>query len=123
MEQRPPSEWIRVPNAHQVLIDPQDFDLVQRIRGLDTRTSPHQDNVYLFSGILICDCCGARMTRKTNRAKGREYHYYYCPTGKRKGCSQPVMLKEDNLIDCVRDSLKGYIDNVASLETMLSNID
>ena len=123
MEQRPSSEWIRIPNAHQALIDPQDFDLVQRIRGLDTRTSPHQDTVYLFSGILICDCCGARMTRKTNRAKGREYHYYYCPTGKRKGCSQPVMLKEDDLIVCVRDSLKGYIDNVASLETMLSNID
>ena len=123
MEQRPSSDWIRVPDAHQALIDPQDFDLVQRIRGLDTRTSPHQDTVYLFSGVLICGCCGARMTRKTNRVKGREYHYYYCPTGKRKGCDHPVMLKEDDLIDCVRDSLRGYIDNVASLEAMLSNID
>ena len=27
------------------------------------------------------------------------------------------------MIDCVRDSLRGYIDNVASLEAMLSNID
>ena len=123
MEQRPSSEWIRVPDAHQALIDPQDFDLVQRIKGLDTRTSPHQDTVYLFSGVLICGCCGARMTRKTNRVKGREYHYYYCPTGKKKGCDHPVMLKEDDLIACVRESLKGYIDNVASLETMLSNID
>ena len=123
MEQRPSSEWIRVPDAHQALIDAQDFDLVQRIKGLDTRTSPHQDTVYLFSGVLICGCCGARMTRKTNRVKGREYHYYYCPTGKKKGCGQPTMLKEDDLIACVRDSLKGYIDNVASLEQMLSNID
>ena len=63
--------------------------------------------MYLFSGILICGCCGSRMTRKTNRANGKEYHYYYCPTGKKKGCTHPVMLKESSLIDCVRDSLKA----------------
>ena len=79
MEQRPSSEWIRVPDAHEALIPKQDFELVQRIRRLDTRTSPKKDTVYLFSGILICGCCGARMTRKTNRVKGKEYHYYYCP--------------------------------------------
>ena len=83
MEQRPSSEWIRVPDAHEPLIPKQDFELVQRIRRLDTRTSPKKDTVYLFSGILICGCCGARMTRKTNRVKGKEYHYYYCPTGKK----------------------------------------
>ena len=115
MEQRPASEWVRVPDAHEALIARQDFELVQRIKGLDTRTSPNEDTVYLFSGILICGCCGSRMTRKTNRANGKEYHYYYCPTGKKKGCTHPVMLKESSLIDCVRDSLKAYIENVACL--------
>ena len=123
MEQRPASEWVRVTEAHEPLIARQDFELVQRIKGLDTRTSPKEDTVYLFSGILICGCCGSRMTRKTNRAGGKEYHYYYCPTGKKKGCTHPVMLKESSLIACVRDSLKAYIDNVASLETLLSDID
>ena len=123
MEQRPASEWVRVPEAHEPLIAHQDFELVQRIKGLDTRTSPKEDTVYLFSGILICGCCGSRMTRKTNRAGGKEYHYYYCPTGKKKGCTHPVMLKESSLIACVRDSLKAYIDNVASLETLLADID
>ena len=88
-----------------------------------TRTSPNEDTVYLFSGILICGCCGSRMTRKTNRANGKEYHYYYCPTGKKKGCAHPVMLKESSLIDCVRDSLKAYIGNIASLEALLTGID
>ena len=123
MEQRPASEWVRVPDAHEALIARQDFELVQRIKGLDTRTSPNEDTVYLFSGILICGCCGSRMTRKTNRANGKEYHYYYCPTGKKKGCSHPVMLKESSLIDCVRDSLKAYIGNIASLEALLTGID
>lgn len=123
MEQKPESEWIRIPDAHEPLITKQDFDLVQRIRGLDTRTSPKQDTVYLFSGVLICGCCGSRMTRKTNRVNGKEYHYYYCPTGKKHGCANPVMLKESKLIDCVQESLKAYIRNVASLETLLSSID
>ena len=65
MEQRPASEWVRIPDAHEALIARQDFELVQRIKGLDTRTSPNEDTVYLFSGILICGCCGSRMTRKT----------------------------------------------------------
>ena len=48
MEQRPSSEWIRVPDAHEPLIAKQDFELVQRIRRLDTRTSPKQDNLVDF---------------------------------------------------------------------------
>ena len=35
MEQRPASEWIRIPDAHEALIARQDFELVQRIKGLD----------------------------------------------------------------------------------------
>ncbi len=123
LEQHPVSEWIRVPDAHEAIIERHDFDLVQRIRHLDTRTAPDKSSVYIFSGILICGCCGNRMTRKTNRAGGKEYHYYYCPTGKKHGCDNPVMVKEGDLVECVRASLKGHIDNVASLEALLSGID
>ena len=62
------------------------------------------------------------MTRKTNRYKDKEYHYYYCPTGKKNGCTSSVMLKESDLIECVQDSLKGHIENVASLDALLSSI-
>ncbi len=122
-ENKPEDEWIRVEDTHEAIVERHDFDLVQRIKRIDTRTSPKENKVYLFSGILICGCCGCRMTRKTNHYKGREYHYYYCPTGKKKGgCNGSVMLKEEDLIECVRDSLKGHIDNVASLDALLSGI-
>lgn len=121
-ENKPSSEWIRVEGAHDAIIEKHDFDLVQRIRRVDTRTSPKSNKVYLFSGVLICGCCGSRMTRKTNRYKDKEYHYYYCPTGKKKGCASSVMIKEDDLIECVQESLKGHIENVASLDAMLSSI-
>jgi site-specific DNA recombinase len=123
VEQHPSSDWIRVPGAHEAIISQHDFELVQRIRHLDTRIAPRQDTVYLFSGVLVCGCCGARMTRKTNRVGGKEYHYYYCPTGKKHGCEHSVMLKESDLTACVRDALKSYIDNVVSLEALLSGID
>ena len=123
MEQHPSSDWIRVPGAHEAIIAQRDFELVQRIRHLDTRTAPQQDTVYLFSGVLVCGCCGARMTRKTNRVGGKEYHYYYCPTGKKHGCEHSAMLKESDLTTCVRDALKSYIDNVVSLEALLSGIN
>lgn len=123
LELRPSAEWVRVADAHEPIITRQDFELVQRISGIDTRTSPNKDTVYLFSGILICGCCGARMTRKTNRIKGKEYNYYYCPTGKKNGCRTPVMLREDDLKNVVWQTMKSYIDNVASLESLLKTID
>ncbi|MEE1512594.1 MAG: hypothetical protein UGA93_07570 [Gemmiger formicilis] len=46
----------------------------------------------------------------------------HCPTGKKNGCASSVMLKEDDLIECVQDSLKGHIENVASLDSLLSSI-
>ncbi len=123
LEQRPSSEWVRVKDTHEAIITKQDYDLIQRIAGLDTRTAPDKSSVYLFSGILICGCCGGRMTRKTNRLKDKEYRYYYCPTGKKHGCTNPVMIKENTLVDCVLECLKSYVRNVASLGEILSSID
>lgn len=120
---KPESQWIRVENAHKAIIRKQDFDLVQKILGLDTRTSPGHDKVYLFSGILICGCCGERMTRKTVPYKDKKYFYYFCPKGKKNGCTGSVMLKENDLITCVLESLKAQINNVVSLEQLLDSIN
>ncbi len=120
---KPAHEWIRTENAHEPIIHKSDFDLVQRIIRLDTRTTPCGDNVYLFSGILICGCCGSCMTRKTNTYKDRKYVYYYCPTGKKNGCSHPAMLREDELVNCVLDSLQAHIANVISLDELIAHVD
>lgn len=121
--QKPRTEWKRTENAHEAIIPLQDFDLVQRIMRLDTRTTPGGDNVHLFSGILICGCCGARMTRKSVPYKGKSYYYYYCPTGKKRGCQHAAMLKEYDLCACILNSVKAHIQNVASLEAVIANGD
>ena len=121
-ELKPSEDWVRVENTHEAIIDKADFDLVQRLKGLDTRTSPQSDKVYLFSGVLICGCCGGRMTRKINHSNGREYIYYYCPTGKKCGCKSSSMIKESELIECVRSSLKAHINSVVSLHSLITSI-
>ena len=120
--QKPAEEWIRIENAHEPIIQKRDFDLVQKISRLDTRTAPDGEAVYLFSGLLVCGCCGGRMTRKTNTVKEKKYIYYHCPTGKKKGCTHPVMLKEDDLINCVLASLQAHIQHVVSLDELLDSI-
>lgn len=120
--QKPDEEWIRVEKTHAPIIRKADFDLVQHIMELDTRTAPEGETVYLFSGLLVCGCCGARMTRKTNTAGGKKYIYYHCPTGKKHGCTHPVMLREDELTQCVLESVQAHIRNVVSLEKLLDSI-
>ena len=78
----------------------------------------------MFSGILICGCCGgAHDAEKRTGSRARIPLLYTAPTGKKHGCANPVMLKESDLVECVKDSLKGYIDNVTCLQAILDGID
>lgn len=112
---RPSSEWIRCANTHETIVPLHDFETVRRILLLDTRASPGCDVVNLFSGLLICDSCGGNMTRKIVRHGNIVYRYYYCPTGKRKGCTAPVMVSEDALKEIVFYELGQHINKVRAL--------
>lgn len=120
---KPAAEWKRTENAHEAIITKHDFDLAQKIMRLDTRTAPGGDEVCMFSGILICGCCGGRITRKTVPYKGAKYHYYYCPTTKKRGCATGVNLKESELAKCILDSVKAHVANVASLDSIIASSD
>ncbi len=61
------------------------------------------------------------MTRKTNRYKGKEYFYYFCPAGK-GGCTSSSMIKESDLTECVRTSLKAHINSVTSLNSIINGV-
>ena len=117
--EKPESEWKRTEDAHEAIISKLDFDLVQKIMRLDTRTTPGGKAVHLFSGILICGCCGARMTRKSVPYKGEKYHYYYCPTTKKRGCADAPSVKEGELVECILENVKAHIAKVATIDSIL----
>jgi len=120
---KPEAEWKRTENTHEAIIPKHDFNLAQKIMRLDTRTAPGGDKVYIFSGVLICGSCGNRMTRKAVPYKGMKYHYYYCPTTKKRGCNSGVTLKETDLSDCILESVKAHVANVACLEDVIAGSD
>ena len=120
---KPENDWKRTENAHDPIISKYDFDLAQKIMLLDTRTAPGGDKVYIFSGVLICGSCGSRMTRKTVPYKGIKYHYYYCPTTKKRGCAGGVNLKENDLAECILESVKAHVAGVTSLEEVIAGSD
>ncbi len=62
------------------------------------------------------------MTRKINRSNGKEYVYYYCPTGKKGGCKSSSMIKESELTECVQSSLKAHINSVVSLNSVITSV-
>jgi DNA invertase Pin-like site-specific DNA recombinase len=105
---KPETEWKRTENAHDCIIPKHDFDLAQKIMRLDTRTAPGGDTVYIFSGVLVCGCCGSRMTRNAVPYKGVKYQYYYCPTTKKRGCAEGVNLRETDLAECILDSVNRF---------------
>ncbi len=62
---RPREEWFVVEGAHEAVVTPEDFAVVQKVLSLDTRTSPGSSTVELFSGMVSCGECGTAMARKT----------------------------------------------------------
>lgn len=110
----------KVTHTHQPIVSKQDYDAVQRALALDSRTAPHQRNVYLFSGMLICGHCGKHMTRKTVKSNSRSYHYYDCPAPK-SYCNFVGMIPEKQLDDLVLQKIQKHISDVETLFVTLSN--
>ena len=120
---KPSDEWKRVEKTHEPIIKRHLFDLTQKVLKIDTRTAPDGKSIYVFSGLIICGCCGGRMHRKSVQYKGNKTHYYYCRTIKKPGCDSSVMLREDDLTECVLAYIKNQVENVASLEKFIRNIE
>ena len=119
---KPEDDWIRIEKNHEPLVSDRDFEIVQRLLGMDTRTSPYQKQVYLLSGIAVCADCGAPMTRKVSTVAGKKYAYYLCSTNKEtKRCSSH-RIPEKDLEDAVLVMLKQHIQNILHLKRVLEFI-
>ena len=70
---KPSSEWSRTENAHEAIIAPAQFDLVQRIMMEDTRSPVGANGVHPFSGKIFCADCDSPMVRRVSRSGGHEY--------------------------------------------------
>ena len=83
-----PEDWVKVEGTHEPIVSRELFECVQNLMKLDTRTSPEEEMIYIFSGLLRCGDCGQNMVRRVVKKKGKQYRYYHCSTYKNKeGCT------------------------------------
>ena len=120
---KPENEWAVVPDTHEAIIERRDFDSVQKALSLDTRRSPGDSAVQLFSGMVFCGECGASMVRKTIPSGNKKYVYYVCAAHKQDKSCSPHRMRDEALADIVLETLRQYILDVVDLDDILAMTD
>lgn len=116
---KPREEWNIVRGAHEAIIDQHDFEIVQRVLAMDTRTSPGNSTVELFSGIVYCGECGAAMVRKTVPSGKKKYIYYVCAAHKNEKTCYSHSLRDCILEQMILESVKRQMQSVLDMEKIL----
>ncbi|MDD6618606.1 MAG: recombinase family protein [Clostridiales bacterium] len=117
--EKPESEWDRVEGTHEAIISQDVFDAVQMLLMRDTRISPDEDQVYLFSGFLCCADCKLNMARRTRRYKEKVYSYYSCAGFRKKSGCTSHNISEKLLYDAVLAAIRQQYLLVADMERLL----
>ena len=120
---KPEEEWIRIEDSHEPVISRREFAIVQRLLGMDTRTSPNEDEVYVLSGLAVCADCGAPMIKRNVPAGGKVYSYYICSKNAATKECGTHRIPKDKLESLVFDVLQTHIANVLDMERILAYID
>lgn len=121
--EKPREEWAVVENHHEAIIDRFDFESVQKVLAMDTRTSVGGKAVELFSGMVYCGECGASMVRKTVPSGRNKYVYYVCGAHKSDKSCSPHSLRDCALEEIVFEALKQHIRQVIDLSELLDMTD
>ena len=113
-------EWAVVQDSHEAIISKSDYDMVQKVLAMDTRTCKDDSVVQIFSGLVFCGDCGASMIRKTVPSGGKKYVYYVCSENKanKKVCSSHS-IRDTDLENIVLLSTQQYIRAVIDLQDLL----
>ena len=120
---KPREEWAVVENCHEPIIDRYDFDSVQKVLTLDTRTSVGGKAVEVFSGMVYCGECGSSMIRKTVPTRNKRYVYYICAAHKNEKTCSAHSMRVETLDDIVLTALKKHIQDVIDLSDLLDMTD
>ena len=119
---REPGQWYRVENMHEPIVEKDTFELVQKILANDLRTSPGEENVYMFSGIVVCGCCGEKLLRYKKTLKGKEYIYYGCYDKKKILRCPGVCIRENKLEQAVTQTVRQHIASIIKMAELLEDI-
>ncbi len=81
----PKEKWIIVKNTHEAIIEPEMFEMVQKLQKTRTRSVRTARENGIFSGLLYCADCKHAMSRKYARHGDQGFTGYICRTYKTQG--------------------------------------
>ena len=118
------SEWARVENAHEAIITPDQFALVQSLLRMDTYRAAGEENIYLFSGMIFCADCKSPMVHRTATYAGKKYEYYICTGNKREknGCKSHN-IRCDALEQAVLATVQAHIRLAIDIDQAMQQVD
>ena len=120
---KPPEEWAVTENCHEAIIHRDDFEVIQHILSLDSRTGVGCTAVELFSGMVFCGECGAAMVRKTVPSGKKKYVYYVCAAHKNEKTCYSHSIRDSALEEIVLELLQQHIQNVINLDELMCLAD
>ena len=83
----PPEKWVVIENTHKAIIDPETWEIVQKAREQRRRLTKIGE-MGMFSGLVYCADCGAKLYHCRTASWTHEQERYTCATYRgKKGCS------------------------------------
>ena len=116
------SDWIEIEDNHEAIIDPHDFEIVQKLLKCDIKAKTVGEKADLFSGLLFCKDCNAQMTKKVDKRGKTPTVYYICSSyNKGQDCSRHS-IKQEELQRTVLEMIRHYIQYLGEYETVSEKI-
>ena len=106
-----PADWVRIPDAHEAIIDADTWARTQERRNSHTRAGSRTQELPPLSGKVRCAVCGSPMKRNVYYNKARTIRYYglqcaACKTGA-MNCPNTRTVSGRMLEQAVLDALNG----------------
>lgn len=114
-------EYKGVPDYVLPWITKERFDRIQEIVKRNARAPKSADRVFLFSGMIKCNCCGRKMAGNFHyRDERNQYFTYRCNNFRlNKTCQNSTVLNEIKIEPQLLENLYQYITNeIAKVETI-----
>ena len=95
-----PDRWVRIPNAHEPIIDMETWERVQERLHSNTRAGKRSQELSPLSGKVKCAICGRPMKRNVyyNKAKTIQYYGLQCATYKTGAMNCPNQKSISGLV-------------------------
>ena len=121
---RPAGEYSVVPDHHEPIIAPADFERVQeRLATNRPRTSPSRKRgVYPFSQKLVCVHCGRPMYGTMRPSGGKKEPVYRCGSDMSNGACAPRVVRERVVLDQVAEVLQTRLLDPAERERLIAEL-